>query len=105
MTTPLIWPTNTNQEPPKPVRCPHCRKKLKGFQKNDNSVPSSLLEWLVGLSIVVIAIMNILGALFGFVDATLEPCRPAFSERIDFVVPAYPGACHITKWLTKRTDK
>jgi len=77
---------------PEPKKCPHCNKELPPEKEDD----PSLAVLLVGAVLLIQLIAGMFGATTG---SFRSPCKPMFSKKYHFVVPAYPAACHTVKWL------
>lgn len=84
---------------PEDPKCPHCKKKLKGWTKPSKF---TFTENVIGFSIVALIIINFIAAIGTAVGASYERCDPFFSKRYHYIVPASPAACAVTRWMINK---
>lgn len=90
----------THVPPPEP-NCPHCGKELEGWSEPGEDI--TLKEFLIGAAVIVLFLMNFIGAIMGIGDGLYgNGCKKPFSKRYDYVMPTNIVTCAATRWLDSK---
>lgn len=102
---PIFIPGHHREKAPDP-KCPHCKKKLPGWEE-----PSGITnkEFALGFSGLMLAIALLLAGIFGGMEGSFgyspkNTCGEWFSKRWHYVVPTYQVGCRVVQWLRNKSD-
>lgn len=71
---PIFIPTPPPSREPVDPKCPHCKKKLKGWTKPSSKEDLTFGEMVVGISLLILIAVNGIGAFVSGLNAPFDPC-------------------------------